>query len=174
VKIKTGFNLVVMLALLAFGPRENRDFFFRTSPDQLYGETEVFRDNAGTFSVARNASSESVELLDTAPMCVRSTDLRDGSFYTSKDDKLVYAESVAIIERGNGVNNTTPNVRIGKSQPRKPRSLRIVTEAEELYELLWPGIIVLLVVILTYLINDFSWECGSPIQDIVKLTEVSS
>ena len=174
VKIKTGFNLLAILALLAFGPRENRDFFFRPSPDQLYGEFEIFRDGQDTFWVARNASPEKVELLGASPVHVWSTDLKNRSFYTSETERFVYAESMAVVKRKANSLATAPSVRIGKVQPQIPRGLRFVTEAEEFYEFLWPLIIVVLAVTLTYLINDLSWECGSPIRDIIKAEEQSS
>lgn len=170
-RLKTGFNLVVMLACLAFGPKENRDFLFRTPPDQLYGETEVFRDSTGIWSVARNASSDSVELLDVATARVWSASLEDGSSYASKTEKKIYAGSLAIIERGVNAAPAAPYIRIGDEHPRTPRGLHIATEAETFYEFLWPGIVALLAVTLTYMINDLSWECGSPIRDIIESKE---
>lgn len=170
-KVKTGFNLGVVLACLAFGPRENRDFFFRTPADRLYGEVEVFKDEVGTWSVARNVSGESVELVDSTMVRVWSADLEDGTYYTSETDRKIYSRSLAVVERKNDNLSSARNIRIGNAHPRTPRRLSIATEAEAFHEFFWPGIVVLLSVALTYMVNDYSWECGSPIRDIVESEE---
>jgi hypothetical protein len=165
-KLRIAFDVLVVLALLAFGPRENRLFLFRDSPDLLYGEVLVYTGGGKAISFATNASSNVAAIKEPKPLRIVSRDSASGTYLATSGDE-VYANTVAIIERPAGAGVPEPRVAFGAAQPAPPHALRVVTEAESFHMFLWVALIAALTAMLAYAICELSWRCGSPIQDIL-------
>lgn len=171
-KAKTTLHLLAMLGLLAFGPRENRDYFFRTPPDLLYGEARLFESEGALLSLARNESEELIHLIGGSGSRIRFCS-RETAPYREDGEGKVYARSMALIERPRLDGEHDTRVSVASRMPQLPRGLRIQTEGEVMDGFIWPAIIVALAVILTYLITDFSWQCSAPIRDTLGELESS-
>lgn len=165
-KLRIAFDVLIVLALLAFGPRENRLFLFREAPDLLYGEVVVYKGNGAAISFATNASSTVATIKEPKPVRVLSRDVSNGAFLATTGDE-VFANTIAIIERPAGAGVPNARVAFGAAQPAPPRALRIVTEAESFRTFLWVFSIAVLTAMLAYAICELSWRCGSPVQDVL-------
>jgi hypothetical protein len=157
---------------LAFGPRENRDYFFRTPPELLYGELPLFERENVLISLARNESEELIDLVGRHGLRVRFCGRDDDPLHEDGIGK-VYARSMALIERPRTGGGPGPRISVANRLPRPPRGLRIQTEGEVVEGFVWPAVIVGLAVVLTYLITDFAWQCSSPIRDTLEELESS-
>jgi hypothetical protein len=166
-KLRIAFDVLIMLALLAFGPRENRLFLFRDAPDLLYGEVVVYKGNGSAVSFATNASSAAATIKEPKPIRVLSRDMSSGTYLATTTGNEVYANTIAIIERPAGSGVPDARVAFGAVQPAPPQALRIVTEAESFHTFLWVFSIAVLTAMLAYAICELSWRCGSPVQDVL-------
>lgn len=166
-KIKTVFNLFVTLSLLALGPKDNRNLLFRTPPDHSYGEILIYHDGQSQWSIAKNSGNNTVEIPKDHMTDVYTRDFNDGAQYFAKNE--VKANSVALIKR---VEAQKPQdvaevlVDFGNRTPKPPSGLQIATEADIFYMFIWPVVLLGLAVGLTFLINDYSWQCKSPLRDL--------
>jgi len=166
-KLRIAFDVVVVLALFAFGPRENRLFLFRDSPELLYGEVLVYKGNGMAISFATNASNTGAVIKEPKSLRVLSRDAASGAYLATTSGDEVYANTVAIIERPAGVGVGDTRVAFAAGQPAPPHALRVVTEAESFHTFVWGILIAALVGLLAYSVCELSWRCGSPVQDIL-------
>lgn len=166
-KLRIAFDVLVLLALLAFGPRENRLFLFHDSPELLYGEVLVYEGNGKALSFATNASALAATLKEPKPIQVLSRDTAGGAYLATPEGDTVYANTMAIIERPEGSGMAEAHVAFGSEQPAPPHALRVVTEAENFHTFLWIFSIAVLTAILAYAICELSWRCGTPVQDVL-------
>lgn len=172
---KLAADVLIVLVLFAFGPRENRQFIFRSEPDLLYGEMVIYSTTTGSLSVARNAAAESAHLKDPRPEHVWWRTATADDSHLDGEPQQIYANTVAVIERShrNG-SKDPPLVQFGDARPQSPHGLRLITQGEEFHDFAWVCVIVALAALLSFAICDYSWRCGSPLRDILGETEKPS
>lgn len=158
-RLKTILQIGAIFLTLAFGPQENREFWFGDSPELQYGEELIASTTDQSLYVGRNSSSEPVSLEGGLERELVTQDPRTGLLHASTDVFTVDGQRVAMIRRETGPADTS-RFRLGDSAPALPGRLSIRTQAETQGVFLWMLGIGVLAAVLAYLVNDFAWSSG--------------
>ncbi len=169
---KLAIDVLVVLVLFAFGPRENRQFLFRSEPDALYGELVVFTSTDSSLALARNATASVAEFPEPKPRRIWWQNAASGAAVMEIGPQKMYTETLAIVERPTkSSRDSSALIQFGDAPPLRPRPLRVITEGEEFHDFIGMCIVVILVALLSFAICDYSWRCGSPLRDILEEVE---
>lgn len=149
-KLKTSFQVLTILALLALGPDEAREIWFSHSPDQLYGERLLFSNDDGKVYIGRNSSS--LEVVFDQPVDIFLSDLHSEKFHhVGQSSEFSRLAQGIIFEDSRGIRRSS----VSGHLPKAPGKLFIHTESEVAANISIVAIIFVLTGYLTYLIADY-------------------